>query len=89
MKVPDPVFMCTIEPPSLAYQLDLEKALTILQREDPSLRVKYDEDSGQTILSGMGELHLEIIQDRIKKEYGVDCYLGPLQISYKVRLIIL
>jgi len=67
MIIPDPVFFCSVEPPSLSFQKMLDNALECLVREDPSLRVKYDEDTGQTILGGMGELHLEIIQDRIKK----------------------
>ncbi|NWJ08264.1 RRF2M factor, partial [Crypturellus undulatus] len=81
--VPEPVFFCTIEPPSAAKQQDLDNALNCLQREDPSLKVKLDPDTGQTVLCGMGELHIEIIHDRIKREYGIDTYLGPLQIAYR------
>ncbi|XP_071844471.1 ribosome-releasing factor 2, mitochondrial-like isoform X2 [Apostichopus japonicus] len=81
--VPPPVFFCTIEPPSQAFQDDLEKALQILQHEDPSLHVRTDPDTGQTVLSGMGELHLEIIRDRIQKEYRIEAELGPLQIAYR------
>ncbi|CAH0550107.1 unnamed protein product [Brassicogethes aeneus] len=81
-KVPEPVFFCSIEPPSLAAQTALEQALEELQREDPSLRVTHNEETGQTVLAGMGELHLEIIKDRILKEYKVDADLGPLQIAY-------
>ncbi|NWY02472.1 RRF2M factor, partial [Nothoprocta ornata] len=81
--VPEPVFFCTMEPPSLAKQQDLDNALSCLQREDPSLKVKLDPDTGQTVLCGMGELHIEIIHDRIKREYGIDTYLGPLQIAYR------
>ena len=62
MKVPEPVFFCSIEPPSLAYQKKLDTALECLTREDPSLRVHVDENTGETILSGMGQLHLEIIK---------------------------
>ncbi len=83
LEVPDPVFFCSIEPQSLAYQKPLEHALACLVREDPSLRVREDPETGQTILSGMGELHLDIIEDRIQKEYGVEAQLGPLQIAYK------
>ncbi|XP_066469997.1 ribosome-releasing factor 2, mitochondrial [Tiliqua scincoides] len=83
IEVPEPVFFCTIEPSSMARQPDLDRALTCLQREDPSLKVKIDADTGQTILCGMGELHIEIIHDRIKREYGLDTYLGPLQIAYR------
>ncbi|XP_074789005.1 ribosome-releasing factor 2, mitochondrial isoform X3 [Athene noctua] len=87
VEVPDPVFFCTIEPPSVAKQQDLDDALSCLQREDPSLKVKVDPDTGQTILCGMGELHIEIIHDRIKREYGIETYLGPLQIAYRETIL--
>uniref|UniRef100_A0A663N497 Elongation factor G2 n=1 Tax=Athene cunicularia TaxID=194338 RepID=A0A663N497_ATHCN len=87
VEVPDPVFFCTIEPPSAAKQQDLDNALNCLQREDPSLKVKVDPDTGQTILCGMGELHIEIIHDRIKREYGIETYLGPLQIAYRETIL--
>ncbi|KTF83583.1 hypothetical protein cypCar_00010109 [Cyprinus carpio] len=64
VEVPEPVFFCSIEPPTLAKLADLEHAFNCLQREDPSLKVRTDPDSGQTILCGMGELHTEIIHDR-------------------------
>ncbi|XP_076268400.1 mitochondrial ribosome recycling factor 2 isoform X2 [Rhynchophorus ferrugineus] len=82
-KVPEPVFFCSIEPPSMATQTALDKALLELQREDPSLRVTYNSETGQTELAGMGELHLDIIRDRILKEYKIEADLGPLQISYR------
>ncbi|KAM6327812.1 LOW QUALITY PROTEIN: ribosome-releasing factor 2, mitochondrial [Alca torda] len=87
IEIPDPVFFCTIEPPSMAKQQDLDNALSCLQREDPSLKVKLDPDTGQTILCGMGELHIEIIHDRIKREYGIETYLGPLQIAYRETIL--
>ncbi|KFW69374.1 hypothetical protein AS28_06209 [Pygoscelis adeliae] len=87
VEIPDPVFFCTIEPPSMAKQQDLDNALSCLQREDPSLKVKLDPDTGQTILCGMGELHIEIIHDRIKREYGIETYLGPLQIAYRESIL--
>ncbi|KFV44430.1 hypothetical protein N341_04243, partial [Tyto alba] len=87
VEIPDPVFFCTIEPPSVAKQQDLDNALSCLQREDPSLKVKIDPDTGQTILCGMGELHIEIIHDRIKREYGIETYLGPLQIAYRETIL--
>ncbi|KAK2521274.1 Gfm2 [Columba livia] len=87
VEIPDPVFFCTIEPPSMAKQQDLDNALSCLQREDPSLKVKLDPDTGQTILCGMGELHIEIIHDRIKREYGIETYLGPLQIAYRETIL--
>ncbi|KAF0038907.1 hypothetical protein F2P81_009391 [Scophthalmus maximus] len=83
VEVPDPVFFCTIEPPTMAKQADLENALNCLQREDPSLKVRVDPDSGQTVLCGMGELHIEIIHDRIRREYGIETDLGPLQVAYR------
>ncbi|XP_007175984.2 ribosome-releasing factor 2, mitochondrial isoform X3 [Balaenoptera acutorostrata] len=87
VEIPEPVFFCTIEPPSMAKQPDLDHALKCLQREDPSLKVKLDPDSGQTILCGMGELHIEIIHDRIKREYGLETYLGPLQVAYRETIL--
>ncbi|XP_025913131.1 ribosome-releasing factor 2, mitochondrial isoform X3 [Apteryx rowi] len=87
VEIPEPVFFCTIEPPSMAKQQDLDNALNCLQREDPSLKVKQDPDTGQTILCGMGELHIEIIHDRIKREYGIETYLGPLQIAYRETIL--
>ncbi|XP_061225528.1 ribosome-releasing factor 2, mitochondrial [Neopsephotus bourkii] len=87
VEIPDPVFFCTIEPPSMAKQQDLDNALSCLQREDPSLKVKLDPDTGQTVLCGMGELHIEIIHDRIKREYGIETYLGPLQIAYRETIL--
>ncbi|KAM6224335.1 ribosome-releasing factor 2, mitochondrial [Rhynchocyon petersi] len=87
VEIPEPVFFCTIEPPSMAKQPDLDHALNCLQREDPSLKVKLDPDSGQTILCGMGELHIEIIHDRIKREYGLETYLGPLQVAYRETIL--
>ncbi|KAK4016807.1 hypothetical protein OUZ56_031775 [Daphnia magna] len=83
VEIPDPVFFCSIETASLAYQKKLEQALEMLQREDPSLKVKYDEETSQTIVSGMGELHLEIVLERIRTEYGIDASLGDLQVAYK------
>ncbi|XP_074473789.1 ribosome-releasing factor 2, mitochondrial [Sebastes fasciatus] len=87
VEVPDPVFFCTIEPPTMAKQADLENALNCLQREDPSLKVRIDPDSGQTILCGMGELHIEIIHDRIRREYGIETHLGPLQVAYRESIL--
>lgn len=87
VEVPDPVFFCTIEPPTMAKQTDLENALNCLQREDPSLKVRVDPDSGQTVLCGMGELHIEIIHDRIRREYGIETHLGPLQVAYRETIV--
>ncbi|XP_041915350.1 ribosome-releasing factor 2, mitochondrial [Alosa sapidissima] len=87
VEVPEPVFFCSIEPPSMAKQADLDHALTCLQREDPSLKVRTDPDSGQTVLCGMGELHIEIIHDRIRREYGIETHLGPLQVAYRETIL--
>lgn len=83
VNLPDPVFFCSIEAPSLSTQSALEIALQELQREDPSLRVRNDPETDQIVLAGMGELHIEIIKERIRREYKIDVDLGPLQIAYK------
>ena len=83
MDFPDPVIGIAIEPKT---QKDMDKlgvALGKLSEEDPTFTVKTDEDSGQTIISGMGELHLEIIVDRLKREFGVECNQGAPKVSYK------
>ena len=83
MDFPDPVIGIAIEPKT---QKDLDKlgvALGKLSEEDPTFTVKTDEDSGQTIISGMGELHLDIIIDRLKREFGVECNQGAPQVAYK------
>ena len=83
MDFPDPVIGIAIEPKT---QKDMDKlgvALGKLAEEDPTFTVKTDHDSGQTIVSGMGELHLEIILDRLKREFGVECNQGAPQVSYK------
>lgn len=85
-KIPDAVYFCSIEPPSQSQQMALETALKQLMREDPSLRVKYDEATMQTVLGGMGELHLDIIKSRLLTEYKIDADLGELQIAYKETL---
>ncbi len=69
------------------YQKQLEYALEMLKREDPSLKVNYDSETGQTLLSGMGELHLEVILERIRTEYKVDASLGPFQVAYKETVV--
>ncbi|EAA12772.4 AGAP007894-PA [Anopheles gambiae str. PEST] len=84
--IPDAVYFCSIEPPSSGQQSALDNALREIQREDPSLRVRYDEVTGQTVLGGMGQLHLEIVKSRILTEYRIDADLGPLQIAYKETL---
>jgi len=86
MVFPDPVIGVAVEPKS---QKDIDKlglALSKLSEEDPTFRVKFDEDTNQTVISGMGELHLEIIIDRLKREFKVDCNQGQPQVSYKEAL---
>ena len=86
MVFPDPVIGIAVEPKS---QKDIDKlglALAKLSEEDPTFRVKFNEDTNQTVISGMGELHLEIIIDRLKREFKVDCNQGQPQVSYKEAL---
>ena len=88
MVFPDPVIGIAVEPKS---QKDLDKlgmALAKLAEEDPTFRVKYDEDTNQTIISGMGELHLEIIVDRLRREFKVECNEGQPQVNYKEALTV-
>jgi elongation factor G len=80
---PEPVIAMSIEPNSKADQEKLGSALQRLVAEDPTLRVKTDQDTGQTILAGMGELHLEIIVDRMKREFKVEATVGKPQIAYR------
>lgn len=83
MHFPDSVISIAIEPKTKADQDNLSNALERLQEEDPTFRVHIDKDSGQTLISGMGELHLDIIVDRIKREFGVSANVGNPQVSYK------
>jgi len=83
MNFPEPVIGVAIEPKTQGDLDRLGNALAKLAEEDPTFRVKTDQDSGQTIISGMGELHLEIILDRLKREFKVECNQGPPQVSYK------
>jgi elongation factor G len=83
MEFPDPVISVAVEPKSKGDQEKMGMALSKLAQEDPSFRVRTDEESGQTIISGMGELHLEIIVDRMKREFGVEANVGAPQVSYR------
>ncbi len=83
MIFPEPVISQAVEPKTKADQEKMGLALQRLAREDPSFRVKTDEESGQTIISGMGELHLEIIVDRMKREFGVEANVGKPQVAYR------
>ncbi|GGF86302.1 elongation factor G [Alteromonas lipolytica] len=83
MEFPDPVISIAVEPKSTADQEKMGIALSKLAAEDPSFRVKTDEETGQTIISGMGELHLDIIVDRMKREFKVECNVGKPQVAYR------
>jgi elongation factor G len=83
MVFPEPVIAQAVEPKTKADQEKMGIALSRLAAEDPSFRVKTDEESGQTIIAGMGELHLEIIVDRMKREFGVDANVGKPQVAYR------
>ncbi len=81
--IPEPVISVAIEPKTKADQEKLAMALSRLAEEDPTFRVHTDPESGQTIISGMGELHLEIIVDRLKREFKVDAHVGKPQVAYR------
>jgi elongation factor G len=83
MEFPDPVIHVAVEPKTKADQEKMSIALGRLAQEDPSFRVRTDEESGQTIISGMGELHLEILVDRMKREFGVEANVGAPQVAYR------
>ncbi|MEN9901439.1 MAG: elongation factor [Pseudomonadota bacterium] len=83
MEFPEPVIHVAVEPKTKADQEKMGVALSRLAQEDPSFRVRTDEDSGQTIISGMGELHLEIIVDRMRREFGVEANVGAPQVAYR------
>jgi elongation factor G len=83
MEFPEPVISVAIEPKTKADQDKLGEALSKLMDEDPTFRVTVDEETGQTLISGMGELHLEIIVDRLRREFGVEANIGKPQVAYK------
>lgn len=83
MEFPEPVISQAIEPKTKADQEKMGIALQRLASEDPSFRIRTDEESGQTIISGMGELHLEIVVDRMKREFGVEANIGKPQVTYR------
>jgi elongation factor G len=83
MQIPEPVIFRAVEPKSAADQTALEEAMEKLQREDPSFHVTIDKDSGQTLISGMGELHLDVITDRLAREYRVAANVGKPQVAYR------
>jgi elongation factor G len=83
MVFPDPVIHVAVEPKTKSDQEKMGIALNRLAQEDPSFRMRTDEETGQTIISGMGELHLEIIVDRMKREFGVEANVGAPQVAYR------
>jgi len=87
MTFPDPVISVAVEPRTQADVDKLSMALGKLAEEDPTFKVKVDADSGQTVISGMGELHLEILVDRLKREFKVECNQGAPQVAYKEAIV--
>ncbi|MDH3763171.1 MAG: elongation factor G [Gammaproteobacteria bacterium] len=83
MEFPDPVISVAVEPRTISDQEKMSTALGKLAKEDPSFRVRTDEESGQTIISGMGELHLDIIVDRMKREFSVEANIGKPQVAFR------
>jgi elongation factor G len=83
VNIPPPVFFRSVEPVSHADERPLQEALEHLLLEDPSLRVRFDSESGQTLLCGQGELHLEVVGDRLKRDFKVQAELGKVRISYR------
>ena len=88
MEFPEPVISMAIEPKSKADREKLSQALSSLSEEDPTFRVSTNEETGQTIIAGMGELHLEILHDRMKREFNVEANVGKPQVSYKETITI-
>ncbi len=86
MHFPDPVISVAVEPKTKADEEKLSTSLARLADEDPTFRVRFDTETGQTIISGMGELHLEIIVDRLRREFGVQANVGQPQVAYKETL---
>ncbi|XAW89726.1 elongation factor G [Vibrio sp. CDRSL-10 TSBA] len=87
MEFPQPVIQIAVEPRSKADQEKMGVALGKLAAEDPSFRVETDDETGQTLISGMGELHLDIIVDRMKREFNVDCNVGKPQVAYRETIL--
>ncbi len=86
MEFPEPVISVAVEPRSTADQEKMGVALGKLAQEDPSFRVETDEETGQTIISGMGELHLDVLVDRMKREFSVEANIGKPQVAYRERI---
>jgi len=87
VQVPEPVFFCSIEAAAPRFQKPLEDALETLQREDPSVTVSTSQETGQTVLGGAGELHLEVTAQRLRETYKLELDLGPLVVAYRETLL--
>merc|ERR1711871_1024567 len=87
MEFPEPVIKVAVEPKTKGDQQKMSEALVRLAAEDPSFRFSRDEESGQTVIEGMGELHLEIIVDRMRREFNVECNVGAPQVSYREAMV--
>ena len=83
MEFPEPVIHVAVEPKTKVDQDKLGKALYALSDEDPTFRVRTDDETGQTVISGMGELHLEVLVDRMLREFNVDATVGKPQVAYR------
>lgn len=83
--IPEPVFYCSVEPPNLGSKSRFEKALSEIVVEDPSFRVRKDQETGQTIVETMGELHAEVLKYRLQHDYKLNVFMGRLQVIQKYR----
>src|SRR5947207_10448260 len=83
MTFPEPVVHVSIEPKTRADQEKMSVALGRLAEEDPTFQIRTDDETGQTVISGMGELHLEVLVDRMKREFGVEANIGRPQVAYR------
>jgi elongation factor G len=89
IQTPPPVFFCAVEPDSVAEEKNLNEALRLLQMEDPSFHLNVDNETGQLLVSGMGELHLEIIKDRLLNHYGVKASMGKISILFGHQMLLI
>lgn len=80
---PEPVFFCCVEPPSSKSIHEFERAIKELAVEDPSLRIQFDAETGQTVVETMGELHMDVVKNRLIRDYGLNVFVGPLQVAYR------
>ncbi|KAJ1367234.1 hypothetical protein KIN20_028098 [Parelaphostrongylus tenuis] len=80
---PEPVYFCCVEPPSSKSIHEFERALRELAVEDPSLRIRFDAETGQTVVETMGELHMDVVKNRLIRDYGLNVFVGPLQVAYR------